>query len=486
MKRLGTIAVIAGLLLATALFYRFRPEEEPVEPPEVTTTTPDPTPVEPPADDRPTPTTDASADGTLSIEAGMSHGYLASGTSDETYAAIDIEAKEVEGGARPPLNMALVIDRSGSMNGTKMQYAKRAAQRLVDELGPHDRLSIVSYSTDVSVDISSRRATEAAKASMRASIDRLGAAGGTNISGGFTRGTQQVQQNKSQESINRVVMLSDGRATVGTTHIPQLRQMARQSLQKGVSLTTMGVGLDYNEDLMSAMADEASGNYYFIDKPDTVVSILESEFDALAETVARKTSLVITLPDGVELEQLYGFSHKRTRDQVLVSLAEFQSGQTKNILLKLRPTADKAGKLPIMGVDLSYQDITDDKDKNHTLELAAVVTDDVEKTEEMVNTEVISRVQQVEVANSLQVAMAAYQDGNTAQAQEQLRNQRRSLRKAREKYNLEDKSFDKADRELSGTSSNMQRSAPSSAAGKRTIKSKKARGRMIMKDKSSF
>ncbi len=485
MKRLGTIAVIAGLLLATALFYRFRPEEEPAEPPEVTTTTPDPTPVEP-EDEGPTPITDASADGTLSIEAGISHGYLASGTSEETYAAIDIEAKEVEGGARPPLNLALVIDRSGSMTGTKMRYAKRAAQRLVDELGPHDRLSIVSYSTDVSVDISSRQATQAAKASMRASIDRLNAAGGTNISGGFTRASQQVQQNKSPETINRVVLLSDGRATVGVTNVPQLRQMARQSLQKEVSLTTMGVGLDYNEDLMSAMADEGSGNYYFIDKPDTVVSILESEFDALAETVARKASLVITLPDGIELDELYGFSHQRTRKQVLVSLAEFQSGQAKNILLKLRPTADKAGELPIMNVDLSYQDVTDDKDKSQTLELAAVVTDDIEKTKELVNPEVISRVQQVEVANSLQAAMAAYQSGNTAQAQDQLRNQQRSLRKAREKYNLKDKSFDKADDELADTSSKMQRSAPSSAEGKRTIKSKKARGRMIMMDKASF
>jgi Ca-activated chloride channel family protein len=484
MKRLGTIAVIAGLLLATALFYRLRPEEVPTDPPDVATATPTPTPE--PVKTDPEPTTHASSAGTLTLEAGTSHGYLASGSAEDIYAAIDISGKHVEGGTRPPLNLAVVIDRSGSMRGEKIAHAKRAATQLVDELQPSDRLSIISYASDVSVDISSVEASQAAKARMRAAIRQIYSGGGTNISGGYTRGFQEVRKWKGEDTVNRVVLLSDGQATVGVTHRGTLENMARTNLQQGVSLTTMGVGLDYNEDLMAGMADQGSGNYYFIDAPDSVVSIFKSEFDGLAKTIAKNTSLVISLAEGVELEKLFGFSHERSNKQVMVSLAEFQSGESKNILLKLKARAGATGPSPIMDVDLSYQDVTDDAPKNQRVELASVATDDIEKTKSEVNVDVISRVQQVEVAESLNDAMAAYKRGEKEQAQEGLRRQQRSLRKARKKYNIQGDSFDKAEAELTQTAEQVNRHESSSSSGRRMIKSKKARGRMILMDSSTF
>ncbi|QDG54433.1 VWA domain-containing protein [Persicimonas caeni] len=482
MKRLGTIAVIAGLLLATALFYRLRPEETPPETTEVKVTKPTPVPVK----QEPTPTTHAAADGTLELEAGISHGYIASANAEDVYAAIDISAKEIEGGTRPPLNLAVVIDRSGSMRGSKLEYAKRAAMRLVDELEPHDRLSIISYASGVSVDISSRKATRAAKASMRAAVQQIYAGGGTNISGGYSRGFQEVQRWKTEESVNRVVLLSDGKATVGVTNPYSLESMARTNLQQGVSLTTMGVGLDYNEDLMAGMADQGAGNYYFIDQPNTVVSIFESEFDGLAKTVARNTSLVISLAEGVDVENLYGFSFERSDNQVMVALAEFQSGEKKNILLKLKTSAKSAGKLPVMDIDLSYEDVTDDGAKNQNVALSSVVTDDIAKTKTEINVDVISRVQQVEVAESLKEAMVAYDRGDKAQAQQVLEKRRSSLRRARKKYDLQEPAFAEAESELAETANDMDRYDSSSNSGKRMIKKKKARGRMILLDKTSF
>lgn len=485
MKRLGTIAVIAGLLLATALFYKLRPDEKQTEEQPDTTVT-KPTPKPEPVKTGLEPTTHAAADGTLTLEAGISHGYIASDNAENIYAAIDISAKEIEGGTRPPLNLAVVIDRSGSMRGSKLQFAKRAAMRLVDELQPRDRLSVISYASGVTVDITSRKASRAAKSSMRAAIQKIYAGGGTNISGGYDRGFQEVQQWKTDESVNRVVLLSDGKATVGMTNPYSLQRMARTNLQQGVSLTTMGVGLDYNEDLMAGMADQGAGNYYFIDQPNTVVSIFASEFDGLAKTVARNTSVVISLADGVELDNLYGFSFERSDDQVMVSLAEFQSAEKKNILLKLETSAKSAGEQPIMGVDLSYEDVTDDGAKNQNVALSSVITDDIAKTKTEVNVDVISRVQQVEVAESLKEAMAAYDRGDREQAQQVLRRRRSSLKEARKKYDLNEPSFDKAEDELADTASDMDKYDASSNSGKRMIKSKKARGRMILLDKTAF
>jgi Ca-activated chloride channel family protein len=487
MKRLGTIAVIAGLLLATALFYRLRPEETPPATTHVNATPATSTSVNPtPADTDPKPTTNATSTGTLTLDGGTSHGYLANNDTEDIYAAIDISAKHIEGGTRPPLNLAVVIDRSGSMRGEKIAHAKRAAMRLVDELQTHDRLAIISYSSGVSVDISSVEATQSAKSRMRAAVHQIHSSGGTNIGSGYSRGFQEVQQWKSHESINRVVLLSDGQATVGETRPYVLEGMARSNLQQGVSLTTMGVGLDYNEDLMAGMADQGAGNYYFIDKADTVVSIFGSEFDGLAKTVAKNTSLVISLAEGVELNNLFGFAHERTDNRVMVSLAEFQSGEEKNILLKLRTHPDAVGEYPIMDVDLSYQDVTQDVPKNQRVELASIATDNLEETKTEVNVDVISRVQQVEVAESLKVAMAAYERGEKEQAQQELKRQKRSLRKARKKYKIKGKSYDMAEAELSNTAEQVNKYEQSSSSGKRMIKSKKARGRMILRDSATF
>ncbi len=486
MKRLGTIAVIAGLLLATALFYRLRPEHKDDTPDQVAEVQPTPKPVPVEHAKAPTPTTHASAAGVLKLDAGISHGYLASGSQQDVYAAIDISAKKIEGATRPPLNLAVVIDRSGSMRGTKLDYAKRAAMRLVDKLTPDDRLAVVSYATGVSINMTSRKATGAAKASMRAAIQAIEAGGGTNIYDGYARGVQQVRRFKTDETINRVVLLSDGKATVGDTNPYDLQNMARRYLRQGVSLTTMGMGLDYNEDLLSAMADQGSGNYYFIDKPTSVVSIFQSEFQGLAATVARNTSLVISLADGVEIEELYGFSHDSTNNQVLVSLAEFQSGENKNILLKLRANAGAAGKRPIMKVDLSYQDVASDSAKNEHVRLASVSTNDIQKTTTEVNVDVISRVQQVEVAQSLKDAMAAYEKGDAQQAQQVLRRRRRVLHHARAKYHINEPNFAAAEDELDKTANQLGSVPSGSSSGKRMIKTKKARGRMILLDSTAF
>jgi Ca-activated chloride channel homolog len=488
MKRLGTVAVIAGLLLATALFFRFSAEqEEAPEPDEPASAAVEPAEEPPPEPKDDDPVTDAVAEGTLTMKVGTSHGYLASGEPGEVFAAIDIDAKEIEGGTRPPLNVAVVIDRSGSMRGHPMQYARQAADQLVGELQPGDRLSVVTYASDVSVDLPSAEATQASQARMRQAISRISAGGGTNISGGLQKGVEQVERYKTSESVNRVVLMSDGQANVGITSRSGLEELARNSLQKGISVTTMGMGLNYNEDVMSAMADKGSGNYYFIDQSSQIVSVFKSELDGLAETVARNTSVVITLPDGVEVDELYGFSHQRTRNQVMVSLAEFRSGESKDILLKLRTDAGEAGERPLMDVDLDYDDVTDDEAKSLQVGLASVITDDIKKTRDEVNTDVIARVEEIEVANSLNEAMAAYDRGETERAQSVLRKRRTKTRQTRKKYKLPNAAkFDKAEQELESTADSLGSTSSGSAEGKRMIKSNKARGRMIMMDSSKF
>lgn len=397
MKKFASIAAVVGLLLATAIYYSNAKKAKDVTPTPTNTTvvTHLKTLV------KGTPQTKAISKGTLTLKSAVSHGYLAKGNNNDVYSTIDISATKYTGSERPSLNIALVIDRSGSMAGAKIEHAKNAARRLVNILNPNDRLAIVSYGSDVTIDFASRLVSVDSRSQMLRAIDGISVSGGTNLSGGYERGLSQVIRWKNGRSVNRVILMSDGNANIGTTHIPDLERLARNGLKGGVSMTSVGVGLDYNEDLMTRMSNQGAGNYYFIDNYKTIASVFERELKGLKSTVARNTSVVLTLAPGVKLQNLYGFPYRQNGQQVMLSLAEFYSEQSKNILMKLNVPGDMDAKRPILGARLVYDDVILKKPGMQENNLHAIVTANATQIEKSVDAAVISRVQQVEVATSM-------------------------------------------------------------------------------------
>jgi len=486
MKKFVSIAVVVTLLLAAALYYGSLNKKNNPDTPDPT---PEPIPVvkQDPVNKGAQPISNATVNGTLSLSAAISQGYLADKTVSDVYATIDIDAVKYAGSKRPPLNVSIVIDRSGSMAGDKIDHAKQAARKLVDVLGDGDRVSIVSYGSDVSVDFSSRPVNAMNREHMLAAIDGISVGGGTNLSGGFERGLSEVVRWKDKTSINRVLLMSDGNANLGVTYLPELERMSREGLASGVSLSTVGMGLDYNEDLMTGMANVGAGNYYFVDNSASIVQTFETELKGLAASVARDTAPVIKLAPGVSLSELYGFPYTQNGDSVMISLAEFRSEQKKSVLMKLRVPGDTKDRRDVLGVSLSYTDLLKDNAlTNHDVALASVVTTDAAKVEESTNKHVIARVQQIEVANSMQQAMKLYEKGDTLAAQGVITKQQKRMRKARSKFGLKDKSYDRVDAELSGLNSVLGNTSNTSAEGRRTIKAKKARSNYIMFDSDAF
>lgn len=433
------------------------------------------------------PVTKGLADGTLKLSSAISHGYVSTLSDSDLYATIDIHAIKYKGDERPPLNIAVVIDRSGSMSGPKIEHAKQAARKLIDHLSAQDRLSIVSYGTSVTVDFESHMVTPSSREMILRAIDRIEVSGGTNLEGGYKRGLAEVQRWKSSNSINRVILMSDGKANIGVVHKSQLAAMSRQALQSGASLSTVGVGLDYNEDIMTAMANEGAGNYYFVDNAPMIAKIFSKELTGLSSTVARNTVLMIDLMDGVQLQNLYGFPFKQVGHKIMISLAEFSSEQSKNVLLKLKVPKSKKGRRDVLRVAMSYTDlINHDTNTNQTVGLHAVATDHNTQLELLVDKGVISRVQQIEVATSMQQAMEMYSKGDTHAAVGLINAQDKRMRKARARYKLKSKSFDRVAKEMKVMNTSMQSNASSSSSGRRLIKAKKARSNYIMFDDSSF
>ncbi len=232
-----------------------------------------------------------------------------------------------------PLNLSIVIDRSGSMAGEKISNAKKAAKYIVDQLSPEDYLSIVIY--DGSVDVLQYATPVNNKYSIKSKIDGITDRGSTNLMGGALEGYTQVKRNYNSSYINRVLLLSDGLANQGITDPNQIQKIVRaKNKMEGISISTFGVGRDYNEDLMTAMAETGTGNYYFIDNAEEIAGIFKKELNNLSEVMAQHAELKITIPDYVNIDRVYGQQYEQEGRTLTIRLHDIFSEETKGVLIK--------------------------------------------------------------------------------------------------------------------------------------------------------
>ncbi len=166
----------------------------------------------------------------------------------------------VGGGTRTPLNLCLVIDRSGSMEGPPLDYVKQACGFVVDMLGPNDILSIVTFEETVDVLMPPQRVTN--KQPIKEGIQRLMPGNTTNLYDGLALGLQQVIGVTDPGRATRLVVLTDGDPTAGVKDFATLVNHAGEIKQRGITCTFLGFGPDYHEELLAAMAKRAGGNYY--------------------------------------------------------------------------------------------------------------------------------------------------------------------------------------------------------------------------------
>ncbi|MDP1822478.1 MAG: VWA domain-containing protein [Archangium sp.] len=313
--------------------------------------------------------------GSLSLTGRLSHPYLVPGTSD-VFATLEVSAVDVPGAKRAPVNLAVVIDRSGSMSGAKIENARRAAQRLVDLLGDEDRISVVHFGTDVSA-LGGVFATEENKLKLRRYIANIGDEGGTNIGDGLAVGLKHLERAKSDFRVNRLLLLSDGQPTVGITSTQGLTNVVRRIRDAGVSVTSLGLGSDFNEDLMQRLADVGGGSYGFISNASATAAIFQRDLEQAGTMVARTASLTFTLPDGVRFVEVYGRPVSQLGNTVTITLPDFSARQVEKLVVHLTASPSvRNGTVDIAGFQLAYTDLLTEKPADARLSLAAMVTED--------------------------------------------------------------------------------------------------------------
>ncbi|WP_437522790.1 VWA domain-containing protein [Sorangium sp. So ce726] len=208
--------------------------------------------------------------------------------------------------ARPHLSVHLVLDTSGSMAGAPIDSARHAAQALVDRLAPADDFSLTAFSSDAEVVIEDGPVGPR-RAAIRRAIEGLREGGGTNIGAGLSLGYAQASRPGIPEDAVRVVLLvSDGRATSGLTHSGRLAWLALDAFQRGIQTSALGLGDDFDGQLMSSIASDGAGGYYYLRHPEQIAPALSTELDKRLDPVATAVEVRVRLKAGVDLLRVYG------------------------------------------------------------------------------------------------------------------------------------------------------------------------------------
>ena len=344
--------------------------------------------------------------------------------------AVDLVAGKALAGKRLPVNLAIVIDRSGSMRGQKIERTRAAARHVLGLLQDGDTVAIVSYSDDVRVDFPASTLDEESRKRALSAIRRVRASGSTNLSGGLIRGQGEVERNLRTGQVNRVILMSDGLANRGITDTKALSQHVQRASQRGITVTTLGVGADYNEDLMTAVADHGGGEYYFVEKASAIAAVFAQELQKMFATVAQSTRVELRLDDGVDLVQVFGYAFSQSGDTLSIPLAEVYAGQRRSILVRVRVPVVREGRHPVGALKLAYTDVQDnEKAVEAALELGVQVTRDKALVEKNRNKTIEERSEEIEVATSMEKAANLLKAGRGDDAKAVLARQAASTRR---------------------------------------------------------
>ncbi len=335
---------------------------------------------------------------------------------------------------RPPVNLTIVLDRSGSMSGQKIAKAKEAAIEALRRLGPQDIFSLVTYDTRIETVVPAQSAAHSEWIEGR--IRSISTGGNTAIFAGVCQGASEIRKNMGERYIHRILLLSDGLANTGPTSPEELGRLGAALRKEGISVTTIGVGTDYNEDLMTLLAQNSDGNTYFVESSADLPRIFGRELGDVLSVVASKVTIEVEFPEGVRPLRIIGRDGRVGAQTVEVSLNQLYGGQEKYALIEVELPASAENEVrTVANARCRYQDMIANRpasSKGHTVVRFSRKTEEIERS---VNVAVVKEVIMNEVAVAQEAAVVAADKKDYDQAAETLRKNALLVADFADKYN---------------------------------------------------
>lgn len=341
---------------------------------------------------------------------------------ESNYLLFEMKGNSLQQLERSPINLSIVLDRSGSMTGEPLHFCKEAIKFVINQLTEKDVLSVVVFDDQVKTVFGPEKVIH--KDSLKGKIDQIETGGMTNLSGGLIQGCQHVLKKNSKQFVNRVIILSDGNANSGITEFGHFMKVVDDYQTGGVIISSIGVSDHFDEELMEGIAEHGKGNFYFIDKVEEIPTIFSKELDGLLSTVAQNITFTIMPKNGVQIKSIYGYQYKRSEGEFSLSLGDLFSNEVKSILVEYSSQTYSEGLSDVFDIKWAFVDVTEGaKDCFFELKIPLHFTTDLNLLSEQPNLYVEKQVQITKAAASIEEAMKFFDSGDMESGKTLLHNQ---------------------------------------------------------------
>ncbi|MBN2046354.1 MAG: VWA domain-containing protein [Anaerolineaceae bacterium] len=283
---------------------------------------------------------------------------IAAGQSNERIIELKIKSPTAAAAKeRVPINIAMVIDRSGSMSGAKLVYVKQAVMHVLNMLSSKDRIALVAYDDTIHTILESQQFDPNSMGEYENAVRSIYERGMTNLSGGWFEGCRQVTAGMNEHNITRVLLLTDGLANQGITDPDTLAYHARELHERGVATSTFGVGDGFHELLLESIADQGGGTFYYIDQPGRITPIFAEEFSELTSITAKNSQFQLQFSSNVGVDVLGGWRFEADGEhRIAIHMGDLAADQERSVFIRLTIPASQSGSAFTVTAAFSAED----------------------------------------------------------------------------------------------------------------------------------
>jgi len=329
---------------------------------------------------------------------------------------------------RPPVNLSIALDRSRSMTEDKLAKVKDAAIAAVRKLGPNDIFSLVVYAQNVETVIQAQNVRDVEAISAR--IKSIGPTkGNTSLFGGISLAAHEIRRNPGKEFIRRIILMSDGKANAGPSGEDDMGRLAHALKKEGISVTTVGVGNDYNEDLMTVLAAKSDGNTYYVKVTDDLPRIFTAELGDVLSVIAKNVMVSITCPEGVKPVSIINMDGKIQGNNITLGMNQVYGGQQKYALVEVEiPQSQATGTMQLANATVTYDNALTHEAENANAHADVTFSQKQQEVAQSLNKPVQNTYYINSAATAQDNAIELVDEGKLLQAAEELRRNSRMLR----------------------------------------------------------